>query len=60
MRYSEGQHTSEAFHFGQSREGRMEHQARLYVGNLPYVAQQADIEALFADNNISLYDVPLQ
>lgn len=28
---------------------------RLYVGNLPYVAQQADIEALFTDNNVPLY-----
>ena len=27
---------------------------RLYVGNLPYIAQQADIETLFAENDIVL------
>lgn len=27
---------------------------RLYVGNLPYVAQRTDVERLFADNNIPM------
>lgn len=28
---------------------------RLYVGNLPYVAQREDIEKLFAENHVDMY-----
>ena len=27
---------------------------RLYVGNLPYIAQRADIETLFIENDVVL------
>lgn len=31
---------------------------RLYVGNLPYVAQKEDIENLFREANIEMYMEP--
>lgn len=38
-----------------ARRGVMtEESPRLYVGNLPYVAQKHDIERLFEDNNINM------
>ncbi|CAJ2510931.1 Uu.00g065560.m01.CDS01 [Anthostomella pinea] len=36
-----------------------ENAPRLYVGNLPYVAQKAEIEQLFADNNVEIRSIDM-
>lgn len=37
----------------------MDDTARLYVGNLPYVAQQNEVEKLFADSNIPIKNIDM-